>query len=484
MLLSYDRAEKEMKKYELRKGLVIGIIILFFGASVVQSITVNDETVSDVIDEQTFYTADDDVLFDGSWSCRKKITIYHTKVDGDLDNFPVLIRHTSSELATHAQADGDDFVFTTVDGTKLNHEIEYYDEHSGELVAWVNVPSLSSALDTILYMYYGNPICSNQQNMEDTWDSHFVMVQHLVGAGTTTYDSTANDNDGTKGGSNNPSETNGKIGKAQQFHGFTEGNIDITTETGLSFNYDDAFTFECWIKTSQIPNGQTVSSLMSDYDQGPATYFGLMKDGGKQRGDIFDSDEEKDYRGSNNVVDGNWHHLVWTWYNNILKLYCDGSEDTNVYRHINDLLDGSLDNDNPMHLGCDERNGPKYPYQGILDEARISNVDRSSIWISTQYNNQNDPESFMTVGDEIPIKTAILIGRITNLNTEGFFTTFDVVRLRFLQFSPFSFNTYISGEKITVIKSKLGMVTENFAFFKANLNKGGFVSNVTLESVI
>ncbi|UCF11744.1 MAG: DNRLRE domain-containing protein [Thermoplasmatales archaeon] len=59
---------------------------------------------------------------------------------------------------------------------------------------------------------------------------------------------------------------------------------------------------------------------------------------------------------------------------------------------------------------------------------------------------------------------AFLFGRIENLNTEGDLTTFDAVRLRYLQFSPFSFNTYVSGEEIAVIGSGLGIITTGFAF--------------------
>ncbi len=59
---------------------------------------------------------------------------------------------------------------------------------------------------------------------------------------------------------------------------------------------------------------------------------------------------------------------------------------------------------------------------------------------------------------------AFLFGRIENLNTEGDLTTFDAVRLRYLQFSPFSFNTYISGEEIAVVGSGLGIITTSFAF--------------------
>ena len=59
---------------------------------------------------------------------------------------------------------------------------------------------------------------------------------------------------------------------------------------------------------------------------------------------------------------------------------------------------------------------------------------------------------------------AFLFGRIENLNTEGYITTFDAVKLRYLQFSPFSFNTYVSGEKIAVVGLKMGILTTNFAF--------------------
>jgi len=60
--------------------------------------------------------------------------------------------------------------------------------------------------------------------------------------------------------------------------------------------------------------------------------------------------------------------------------------------------------------------------------------------------------------------TAFLFGRIENLNTEGDLIIFDAVKLRYLQFSPFSFNTYTSGEEIAVVGSGLGIITTSFAF--------------------
>ena len=37
---------------------------------------------------------------------------------------------------------------------------------------------------------------------------------------------------------------------------------------------------------------------------------------------------------------------------------------------------------------------------GSIDELRISNVARTQEWISTEYNNQNNPLSFLSFGPE------------------------------------------------------------------------------------
>ena len=39
-------------------------------------------------------------------------------------------------------------------------------------------------------------------------------------------------------------------------------------------------------------------------------------------------------------------------------------------------------------------------FDGTIDEIRISSIARSSRWISTEYNNQNDPSSFLSFGLE------------------------------------------------------------------------------------
>ncbi|RLF34798.1 MAG: hypothetical protein DRN08_04075, partial [Thermoplasmata archaeon] len=119
--------------------------------------------------------------FDEDWHCRKLITINHIFVYEDLFNFPVLVNITDADLRDKAQSDGDDIVFVLYSDniTKLNHEIELYNASNGRLVAWVNVTHLYHDRNTRIWMYYNNSECENQQNKYDTWDSHYVMVQHM-----------------------------------------------------------------------------------------------------------------------------------------------------------------------------------------------------------------------------------------------------------------------------------------------------------------
>ena len=179
--------------------------------------------------------------YNSSWLYRKKITIDHTKVASDEANFPVLINLTTdSDLASHAKSDGGDILFTSSDRiTKLAHEIEKYDNTSGQLVADVKVPSVSSTTDTDIYLYYGNSGASSQQNATSVWDSNFVAVQHLnedpsTGGLRPILDSTNNKLDATSSGTlTSGNQVNGQIAGSLQFDG-TDDYVSFSTN-GISW---------------------------------------------------------------------------------------------------------------------------------------------------------------------------------------------------------------------------------------------------------
>ncbi|MBE3137904.1 MAG: DUF2341 domain-containing protein, partial [Thermoplasmata archaeon] len=135
----------------------------------------NNKTIS-----ATFTMSEPDGWWNTNWQYRKEIIIDHTLVAADFTNIPLLITTDSdSNLAQYAQATGMDLVFTDRYGNKLNHEIESYENSTGYLVSWVNIPVLSDTEDTILYMYYGNPDADNQANHLSVWNGDYKLVLHL-----------------------------------------------------------------------------------------------------------------------------------------------------------------------------------------------------------------------------------------------------------------------------------------------------------------
>lgn len=112
-----------------------------------------------------------DPVWYGAYSYRKKITIDKTKIPSSQTNFPVLVSLIDNDLKNHARTDGADIVFTSSDGiTKLSHEIENYNNSTGNLTAWVNAPSLSSLSNTELYMYYGGSVVI--ENPSGVWGDY------------------------------------------------------------------------------------------------------------------------------------------------------------------------------------------------------------------------------------------------------------------------------------------------------------------------
>jgi hypothetical protein len=72
---------------------------------------------------------------------------------------------------------GTDIFVTSADGaTKLNHELESYNPATGQIVAWVQLPSLSPIADTTIYIYYGNSLATDQQNKVGVWDGNYTVA--------------------------------------------------------------------------------------------------------------------------------------------------------------------------------------------------------------------------------------------------------------------------------------------------------------------
>jgi hypothetical protein len=333
-----------------------------------------------------------------NWNFREQIIIDHTKVKADLVNFPVLIDITDPDLKTKAQSDGHDIVFTIDQKTTLNHEIEFYDGNSGHLVAWIEIPFLSSAADTDLCMYYGNPSAANQQNASGVWDTSFVMVQHLEESSATRYDSTSNGNNGTAYGGIVKSAA-GKIDGADVFDGI---NDYIRVSDSPSLNPSSAITIELWMNLS------STGSYINLVNKGEYSQYYLRLGSGE--GNIYWYVKFSD--GTVKYISGNigwkwntWHHLVATvdTQAQVMKVYLDGVE-----KLSGTFVGGKtiISTTNPLLISSNTR-----MVKGTLDEVRISNAARSPAWIQTSYNNQKDPTTFYTIeGEEVQSLAPLIFG--------------------------------------------------------------------------
>ena len=129
---------------------------------------------SAIVAAPTFDVTADTPWYDSNWPYRKAVTLDGANFCTTVNAFPVPVILTGdTDLQADARPDGFDILFTADDGvTKLPHEIETFDETTGDLVAWVKL-DIVSGMDQTLYMYYGNSGCGRPAGSAGVWDSQF-----------------------------------------------------------------------------------------------------------------------------------------------------------------------------------------------------------------------------------------------------------------------------------------------------------------------
>ena len=379
--------------------------------------------------------------YDASWDYRNKITVsLNSVISNDLSDFPVLIKFTHDDLKQANESEGRDFVFTMSDGiTKLFHEIEYYDNATGEIIAWVNFPTLVAASSTDIYIYYkGNTVGFNSA---DVWNDDYVLVWHLNQTSTGTVgefrDSTSNGNDGRGGGGNKvgynavriPHLTDGQIGNGQEFKGPTttgsgEGTGDmIWTHSVIQGMPSRDVTIELWV--GDITNSPGDGSNYNDMVGFCTTHTNNLNNNWSNHlvlwkaKDITMAAKRQHYvssaginvEGNNAASFTNWNHIVAVYnmkdadgtvgasnlyVNGVLAASQTKSQNDNVVLKTTDLrmvLGGDVD-------GASGNNCAKVnnELKGKIDELRISSGLKTADYAAATYFNQGDPSTYLSLG--------------------------------------------------------------------------------------
>lgn len=332
-----------------------------------------------------------------TWTNRKQVTIDYTKVSGgsNLTNFTALVNVTDASLKTVAnggsvgKSDGTDILFTSSDGTtKLSHEIEKYDATTGNLVAWVKVPTLSASANTVLVLYYGNATAADQQDRVNTYDANTKGVWHLGGNAN---DSTSNANNATSTGTSNAT---GKVGDGESVTG---ANTYLQVPNHSSLKPTSALTVSAWIKRSGAQADYAKPLWFGQNAASPWGPYGFQFDGASDTSLVWHvSSNSTGYWSfpSTSIADNTWYHVTGTYDGSSIKYYINGSQQSTQSATF---TIGNYDTTNGLGLGAPAALGDEFG--GTLDEIRVSSVGRSAGWITTEYNNQNSPGTFATLSD-------------------------------------------------------------------------------------
>lgn len=341
--------------------------------------------------------------YDSNWLYRIKITVDNTKVDADLTDFPVYVdlSDLGTDFHTNVKSDGGDIRITKSDGTtEVAREIVAIatGSETGEMHFQAD-GTLSSSTDTDYYIYYGNsgasePASSATYGSENTWDANYLVVYHLQedpsGTAPQMVDSTSNSNDGTSAGSMTSGDSvAGKLagGNALDFDGSDD---DIRSGSNLGITGTGSRTISCWVNLNSTPaDADPIVSM------GTTNYFnlvtGLGGDGnwGIRTGTSAPPANDLPSSSSSSSDIGTYVYLAGTYDGTTSRLRRNGSQIATGSRTLSTsdsifrVAEGSQTTRNPP---------------AKIDEARISNVRRSDSWLITEYNNQNSPSTFYTVG--------------------------------------------------------------------------------------
>ena len=177
---------------------------------------------------------------------------------------------------------GADIRFVDADNSEtLPYEIEEWKEDDTSII-WVKVPNIPKdepGVDSdYIWMYYGNPDASDNQEPENVWSNNYAMVQHLEETSGHHIDSTSNSNDSTSENVTRQGADIGQIDGADEFDG--TDSVVIPDNINSSLDITDTITVEAWVKGSvsvaawKSPTGYTDGSWENEemaFDENTAT---------------------------------------------------------------------------------------------------------------------------------------------------------------------------------------------------------------------
>ena len=354
----------------------------------------------------------------GTYAQRREFVISSTLVDSDLTDFPVALAINSScgiggddltgifsEIST---ADRKKIAVTSSDGgTQLYVEIENWDSTSNKALIHTKVPSISSTVNTTIYLYYDSSQENNTSYVGDVgdtparnvWDSSYDRVLHMTDS--TTLKNSVDGSTETLGGT--LSETTSPKGLALS----SDSSSDLVDCASHAFGL--TFTIEAQInKSSTSP--ATYPQVFGKHD-----YITLS---------AFNASSWKVYLGngsswdasmdaSSTLSEDQWYVLGFSYSSGTYACYLDGSTDgsgSGTSRAVT----------TDFEIFYRQGSSTDYRWQGAIGEFRISTSARAGAWIKATHKSLLD--AFGTWGSKetpggveeagVPYPKVVINGRL------------------------------------------------------------------------
>jgi hypothetical protein len=232
---------------------------------------------------------------------------------------------------------------------------------------------------------------------QNVWSNNYLYVWHFdedpSWGSNCMKDSTNSSNHGTPGGSMSMGDRieEAKIGRATEFDG-SDDYISLTDTNTAEIKSTANWTAEFVFKTADTGSGGTYDFKGPFYSKGDAAtqHLHMGVNNSKLVLEWYDAGTHS-ISSNTSVCDNNWRHgTIVGRSNGNAYLYVNGDyENSGAWTHtvtcveerLGDSYNGGVSTDN---------------YDGILDEARISDTNRSSEWIKTAYH--SDFDNLITFG--------------------------------------------------------------------------------------
>ncbi|GGH15913.1 hypothetical protein GCM10007352_24990 [Mucilaginibacter phyllosphaerae] len=346
-------------------------------------------------------------------------------INANLTRFPVLLKIVDpgliittggcSNRVQFPNGPAYDFAFTDPSAplTELPYQIESYDQTTGTIFVWVQIPTIYRTNNNSLNFFYGNvtaPATHTTAFYQNTWktvnttSSNYKAVWHFGEVPSTTtatlIDATGSGNDLTASATN-ITRSNAQILTGTTLNG---GTVSKTTAAGLTA-LNTPITMSTWMYYGAYPAYAANAMVLQN-----GTSYSQIAFRGTANSSISNNSNGGAIVVSSDLTpaSGAWHYVVYSYNGTTNSIYIDGAlaktstTGTNIGTP-NTIVFGSY------NVGGNEN------FTGTIDESRVISTALSADWVKAEFNNQSDPGGFTIEGTTTadPVNVTTIPGGVT-----------------------------------------------------------------------